>query len=207
MCSAARFCKHINMFLAYPSMNYWVMHFWLMKFTYWFLGSALSSLLPARALYHSFWVRCSIYMSVLALCPIHTRLWGSVLHRCEFIGSLSHLHKCIGSVLTVSVAVVLLVSTEPLGELCAVPDQQLLAGLHGPHGVEEHLLAVLTGHQVLLRQRPRRIHEAHPVAFLHVFAVDEVVELAASVDLGEEREGGEEDEFACSGTGLDLDER
>lgn len=69
----------------------------------------------------------------------------------------------------------LLLAAQSLGKLRTVPYQQLLLGLHGPDGVEEDLLAVLTGHQVLFGQRACGVDVPHPVAALDIVAIDEVV--------------------------------
>ena len=83
--------------------------------------------------------------------------------------------------------VVLLVA-EPLGELLAVPHQQLLFGLHGTDGVEVDIPAILAGHQVLLGQGARRVDVPHPVALVDVVAINEVLKLPTAVNL--QREGG-----------------
>ncbi|TNN52369.1 hypothetical protein EYF80_037452 [Liparis tanakae] len=82
-----------------------------------------------------------------------------------------------------------LLAAEPLGELLAVPHQQLLAGLHRADGVEVDVAAVLAGHQVLLGQSAGRVDVAHPVAPVDVVAIHEVLELPAAVDL-QRRDGG-----------------
>lgn len=66
-------------------------------------------------------------------------------------------------------------AAQSLGELLAVPHQQLLIGLHRPDGVEVDVVSILTRHQVLFGQRARRVDVAHPVAAPNVIAVDEVV--------------------------------
>ena len=66
-------------------------------------------------------------------------------------------------------------AAQSLGEILAVPHQQLLLGLHGPAGVEVDVTAILARHQVLFGQRVRWVDIAHPVAALQVIAIDEVV--------------------------------
>lgn len=57
-------------------------------------------------------------------------------------------------------------AAQSLGEILAVPHQQLLLGLHGPAGVEVDVKAILARHQVLFGQQVRRVDVAHPVATL-----------------------------------------
>lgn len=78
---------------------------------------------------------------------------------------------------------VVLLAAEPLSKLLAVPNQQLLLGLHGPDGVEVDVPAVLAGHQVLLGQTASRVHVTHPVALVDIVAIDEVLKFAAAVNL------------------------
>lgn len=88
--------------------------------------------------------------------------------------------------------VILDLAAEALGELLAVPDQQLLLGLHRFHGVEEDVPAVLAGHQVLLGQGARWVNKAHPVAVVHVIAVNKVKKLTSRVNLSRRRQDREE---------------
>lgn len=73
---------------------------------------------------------------------------------------------------------------EPLAEFPAVPHQQLLLWLHGPDRVEEDVVPILACHQVLVRQGPGRVYVSHPVAMVHVIAVNKVMQLSFAVDLG-----------------------
>lgn len=82
-----------------------------------------------------------------------------------------------------TVGQLVLLAAQPLAELLAVPHQQLLFGLHGPHGVEVDVPAVLARHRVLLRRGACRVHVTHPVALVDVVAINEVLQLAAAVDL------------------------
>ena len=72
---------------------------------------------------------------------------------------------------------------QAVGEVGAVPHQQLAAGLDGPHRVEVDLLAVLAGGHVLLGRRVGGVDVAHPVGLALVQAVHEVLEVALGVDL------------------------
>lgn len=78
---------------------------------------------------------------------------------------------------------VVLLAAESLGELLAVPHQQLLFGLHWSDGVEVDVWAVLAGHQVLFCQGMSRVHVTHPVALVDIKAIDEVLKLPATVNL------------------------
>lgn len=78
-------------------------------------------------------------------------------------------------------------AAQPLTELPAVPHQQLLFGLHRPDGVEVDVPAVLARHRVLLRRGACRVHVAHPIALVDVVAIDEVLQLAAVIDLQKKR--------------------
>lgn len=81
----------------------------------------------------------------------------------------------------------LLLATEPLGKLLAVPYQQLLFGLHGPDGVEVDVSAVLAGHQVLFCQGMCWVYITHPVALVDIKAINEVLKLPATVNLQKKR--------------------
>ena len=72
---------------------------------------------------------------------------------------------------------------EALGELGAVPHQELSAGGNWPHRVEVDLHAVLARSQVLLAGRVGWVDVAHPVGLLLRQAVHKVVELTLGVDL------------------------
>lgn len=80
-----------------------------------------------------------------------------------------------------------MLAAEPLGKLLAVPDQQLLIGLHRSNGVEVDVPAVLARHQVLFGQRPGRVDVTHPVAPVDVIAVNKVLELLIAVNLQEKK--------------------
>lgn len=77
----------------------------------------------------------------------------------------------------------LLLAAEPLGKLLAVPHQQLLVGLHRAKGVEVDVPVVLARHQVLLGQGACRVDIAHPVAPVDVIAINEVLKVAAAINL------------------------
>lgn len=64
-----------------------------------------------------------------------------------------------------------------------IPHKKLLVGRNGLNGIEVDAHPVLTRSQVLLLGIVRRIHVAHPVAFLLIKAIDEVVKLPSGVDL------------------------
>ena len=72
---------------------------------------------------------------------------------------------------------------EPLGELAAVPDEQLLIGKDRFGGVEVDVHLVLAGDQVLGLAGVGRIDVAHPVGFVDVVAVDVVEQFAVVVHL------------------------
>ena len=82
---------------------------------------------------------------------------------------------------------------KPFCKVPAVPHKKLLVGRDGLNGVEVDVHAVLTGGQVLLPGRVRRVHVAQPVALLHIKAVNEVVKLPSGIDLRrrEDRRGKE----------------
>lgn len=84
---------------------------------------------------------------------------------------------------TLTLFVVLLLAAKPLGELLAVPDQQLLFGLHWADGVEVDVPAVLARHQVLFGQGAGRVDVTHPVAPVDVIAINEVLKLPTVVNL------------------------
>ncbi|KAG9342719.1 hypothetical protein JZ751_015581 [Albula glossodonta] len=67
---------------------------------------------------------------------------------------------------------------QALGELWAVPHQKLLVGGDGLDRVEVDVHAVLASGQVLLLLRMGRVHVAHPVAFLFIKPVHEMMELS-----------------------------
>ena len=79
---------------------------------------------------------------------------------------------------------------QAVGEVGAVPHQQLGPGLDGPHRVEVDLLAVLARGQVLLRCRVGGVDVAHPVGLALVQTIHKVLEVTFCIDLvgGEERE-------------------
>ena len=64
---------------------------------------------------------------------------------------------------------------QALGELGAVPHQQLLVGRDGLDSVEVDVRAVLAGSQVLLLLRMGWVHITHPVALLLVETVHKMV--------------------------------
>lgn len=78
---------------------------------------------------------------------------------------------------------VTLLAAEPLGKLMAVPNQQLLVGLHRPDGVEVNVAVVLASHEVLFGQRVSRVDVSHPVASVDIVAVDKVLKLPSTVNL------------------------
>ena len=88
---------------------------------------------------------------------------------------------------------------KPFCKVPAVPHKKLLVGRDGLNGVEVDVHAVLTGGQVLLPGRVRRVHVAQPVALLHIKAVNEVVKLPSGIDLRrrEDRRGKESPQ--CNG--------
>lgn len=78
---------------------------------------------------------------------------------------------------------------EPLRKVPTIPHKKFLVGRDRLNSVEVDVHPVLTGSQVLLPGRVSWIHVAHPVAFLLIKAINEVVELLSGVDLfkGEDR--------------------
>lgn len=72
---------------------------------------------------------------------------------------------------------------EALGELRAIPHQQLLMGQNGLDGVEVDVHATLTRGQILLLLCVCWVHIAHPVALVLIQPVHKVVELPLGVDL------------------------
>lgn len=72
---------------------------------------------------------------------------------------------------------------EPLRKVPTIPHKKFLVGRDRLNSVEVDIHPVLTGSQVLLPGRVSWIHVAHPVAFLLIKAVDEVVELLSGIDL------------------------
>lgn len=78
---------------------------------------------------------------------------------------------------------VVLLAAEPLGKLLAVPDQQLLFGLHWSDGVEINVSAVLTRNQVLFSQRAGRVDVTHPIASVDIIAIYEVLKLPTAINL------------------------
>lgn len=82
---------------------------------------------------------------------------------------------------------------QPFCKVPTIPHKQLLVGRNGLNGVEVDVHPILARSQVLLLGRVRRIHVAHPVAFLLVKAIDEVVKLPSGIDLSkrEDRRVGE----------------
>lgn len=72
---------------------------------------------------------------------------------------------------------------KPFCKVPAVPHKKLLVGRDGLNGVEVDVHPVLTRSQVLLPGRVRWIHIAHPVAFLLIKAINEVVKLSSGIDL------------------------
>lgn len=80
-------------------------------------------------------------------------------------------------------SMVLLLATESLGKLLAVPHQQLLFGFHGPDGVEVDVSAVLAGHQVLFCQGMSWVYKTHPVTLVDIKAINKVFKLPTTVNL------------------------
>lgn len=82
---------------------------------------------------------------------------------------------------------------QPFCEVPTIPHKQLLVGRNGLNGVEVDVHPILARSQVLLLGGVRRIHVAHPVAFLLVKAINEVVKLPSGIDLSkrEDRRVGE----------------
>lgn len=76
---------------------------------------------------------------------------------------------------------------KPFCKVPTIPHKKLLVGRDGLNGVEVDVHPVLTCSQVLLPGRVCRIHIAHPVAFLLIKAIDEVVELPSGIDLSKEK--------------------
>lgn len=77
---------------------------------------------------------------------------------------------------------------KPLCKVPTIPHKKFLVGRDGLNGVEVDVHPVLTGSQVLLAGRVSWIHVAHPVAFLLIKAINEVVELLSGVDLSKREE-------------------
>lgn len=69
-----------------------------------------------------------------------------------------------------------------------IPHKKFLVGRDGFNGVEVDVHPVLTGSQVLLPGRVSWIHVAHPVTFLLIKAIDEVVEFLSGIDLSKREE-------------------
>lgn len=76
---------------------------------------------------------------------------------------------------------------KPFCKVPAVPHKKLLVGRDGLDGVEVDVHPVLTCSQVLLPGGVRWIHVAHPVAFLLIKAINEVVKLSSGIDLPQNR--------------------
>ena len=74
-------------------------------------------------------------------------------------------------------------AVQSVGELLAVPDEELGVGGYGSHRVKVDVLLNLTGHQILMRFRMSWIHESHPVAFGQIKTVNVVRELIFFVHL------------------------
>lgn len=72
---------------------------------------------------------------------------------------------------------------EPLRKVPTIPHKKFLVGRDRLNSVEVDVHPVLTGSQVLLPGRVSWIHVAHPVAFLLIKAINEVVELLSGIDL------------------------
>lgn len=98
-----------------------------------------------------------------------------------------HKYQKVSAPAALTLFAVLLLAAEPLGEILAVPHQQLLLGLHGPDRVEVDVQAVLARHQVLFGQRAGRVDVAHPVASVDVIAINEVLKLPTAVNLEKRR--------------------
>jgi hypothetical protein len=76
---------------------------------------------------------------------------------------------------------------EPLRKVPTIPHKKFLVGRDRLNSVEVDVHPVLTGSQVLLPGRVSWIHVAHPVAFLLIKAINEVVELLSGIDLFKRR--------------------
>lgn len=72
---------------------------------------------------------------------------------------------------------------KPFCKVPTIPHKKFLVGRDGLNGVEVDVHPVLTRSQVLLPGRVRWIHIAHPVAFLFIKAINEVVKLPSGIDL------------------------
>lgn len=96
-----------------------------------------------------------------------------------FCNPLTEIHHCELSRIRV---------VEPLRKVPAIPHKKFLVGRDRLNSVEIDVHSVLAGGQVLLPGRVSWIHVSHPVAFLLVKAVDEVVELLSGIDLFEREE-------------------
>lgn len=91
-----------------------------------------------------------------------------------FYNPLTEIHHCQLSRIRV---------VKPLCKVPTIPHKKLLVVRDGLNGVEVDVHPVLTRSQVLLPGRVRRIHIAHPVAFLLIKAIDEVEKLPSGIDL------------------------
>lgn len=96
-----------------------------------------------------------------------------------FCNPLTEIHHCQLSRIRV---------VKPFCKVPTIPHKKLLVGRDGLNGVEVDVHPVLTRSQVLLPGRVCRIHIAHPVAFLLIKAIDEVVKFPSGIDLSK-REG------------------